>query len=102
MGNPLIDDLEKFRNRALHWRDAHFDCARLYQRLDNLLGIPAVVLATTILGFAFYAVDRPSAPVWAQYALAGWGLLHRMARCGDVEAVEAVVATSLLVGNRFW
>jgi hypothetical protein len=86
MGNPLIDDLEKFRNRALHWRDAHFDCARLYQRLDNLLGIPAVVLATTILGFAFYAVDRPSAPVWAQYALAGLAIAQAI-----IAAIQAYV-----------
>jgi hypothetical protein len=58
------------RAKARHWRFSHYDASRWYTLIDSLLGVPSVALATVILGFAFYAVDRPNAPLWAQYALA--------------------------------
>lgn len=76
---------------AAHWRSAHFDCSRDYLRLERLLAIPSIVLATCILGFAFYAVDRPGAPLWTQYALAGLTVIQ-----GVLAAVLAYLRPSAM------
>lgn len=66
----LINQLRQYSELALHWRNAHYDSFRQYQCLDLWLGLPSTILATVVLGFAFYAVDRPNAPIWTQYTLA--------------------------------
>ena len=66
----LVDKIKVFKNRSAHWRKAHFECSRHYQRCEFIIGIFSVVLSVVILGFAFYGVDRPDAPRWIQYVLA--------------------------------
>ena len=89
--DAILKLVSENKARAAHWRSAHYDCARWYQVLEYSLGIPSVVLATVILGFAFYAVDRPSAPLWTQYTLAGLAVLQ-----GIVAAVQSYVRPGAL------
>lgn len=58
------------RNKARHWRFCHYEAATYYQKFDTWLGLPTVILATIILGFAFYAVDRSDTALWTQITLA--------------------------------
>lgn len=64
--NIIVEQMRK----TLFWKSRHFDTARYFRRLDNCIGLPSIILATTILGFAFYAVGRNDTPMWAQIALA--------------------------------
>lgn len=72
----LLALVREHKERAAHWRTAHYASCRFYQCIDNWLGIPSVILATVILGFAFYAVDRPNAPLWTQFTLASLTVVH--------------------------
>lgn len=58
------------KGRAMHWRDAHYAAARRYTLIDRCLGVPTAVLSAFVLSFAFWSVDRASAPLWTQYVLA--------------------------------
>lgn len=73
--NIIVEQMRK----TLFWKSRHFDTARYFRRIDNCIGLPSIILATTILGFAFYAVGRNDTPMWAQIALAslsvGQGIL---------------------------
>ena len=84
--DAVLAIIREHRGLAAHWRSAHYASSRWYQFLDYSLGIPSTVLATSILGFAFYAVDRPNTPLWTQYLLAALTVLQ-----GILSAVQMYV-----------
>ena len=71
----VLGKISQFKERAAHWRKAHFHCARHYQRCDVALGLLSVVCSTIVLAFAFYSINRADSSLWAQIALAGTAVL---------------------------
>jgi hypothetical protein len=67
----VLGKISTFKERAAHWRKAHFHCARHYQRCDVAMGLLSVVCSTIVLAFAFYAINRSDPSLWAQISLAG-------------------------------
>lgn len=86
--------IQEQSNKAVFWKSCHFDTSRYFRKIDNLIGLPSVILATAILGFAFYSVGRENTPLWAQLLLATFSVLQ-----GILVSIQLYLKPAFLAEN---
>ncbi len=73
--NSASNVLNNWKSRALKGIDSHYGAERYYRRANYLMGVPTIILATTITSLSFFFVGR-EVPIWVQYVVGFSGLIQ--------------------------
>ncbi len=67
--------LKNWKRRALKGIDSHYGAERYYRKANLFMGVPTIILATTITSLSFFFVGR-NIPIWVQYVVGFSGLVQ--------------------------